>query len=222
MAENFPVLELPQATLRQLAVSSMDNNVYLLTARATGAQILIDAADQPAAILELLESARLDAAVATRLDWIVTTHQHWDHRRALAQVVAATAAATAAGADDAAAITLETGVAIDRPLSHGDRLEAPGLTLQVIGLRGHTPGSIALAWDQPGQPRRIFSGDSLFPGGVGNTGRDPARFRQLLADVQDRVFAVDDDATIVLPGHGRPTTLGAERPRLAEWAARGW
>ncbi|MDR1266730.1 MAG: MBL fold metallo-hydrolase [Propionibacteriaceae bacterium] len=222
MAKSFPVLELPQASLRQLAVSAMDNNVYLLTSRATGSQILIDAADQPEAILELLEAARPDAAVATRLCWVVTTHQHWDHLRALAQVVARTAAATAAGADDAAAITRQTDVAIDRPLAHGDRLEAPGLALNVIGLRGHTPGSVALAWDQPGQPRRLFSGDSLFPGGVGNTDRDPARFRRLLADVQDQVFATHDDATIVLPGHGRPTTLGAERPHLAEWSARGW
>jgi glyoxylase-like metal-dependent hydrolase (beta-lactamase superfamily II) len=239
MALPTAIADLPDVTVRQMAVSTMDNNIYLLTAKPTGAQILIDAAADLPAITRLLGSARADAAAPTRLAAVVTTHSHWDHRRALKAVVAAAALPkgtrgraqpdglpprplTVAGAADAAEIAAATGVAIDQPVDHGDTVAVDGLSLSVIGLRGHTPGSIALVLAQPGYPVHLFSGDSLFPGGVGNTKGNPARFTQLLADVTDRVFAVFPDDTVVHPGHGRSTTLGAERPSLAAWRARGW
>jgi glyoxylase-like metal-dependent hydrolase (beta-lactamase superfamily II) len=97
-----------------------------------------------------------------------------------------------------------------------------GIELKVIGLRGHTPGSVALVYEEATQPTHVFSGDSLFPGGVGNTWQDADRFSSLLADVSERLFAQYPDQTAVHPGHGRSTTLGAERPELPVWRQRGW
>ncbi len=206
--------QLGDLTLHVLSVSEMDNNVYLLDA---GDQLLIDAADDAPAILA--------TASPTRLRTVVTTHRHWDHHRALPDVVAATGAQTAAGEPDADHLP----VAVDRRLRHGDRLavDAAGtVVLDVIALRGHTPGSVALAHTEgPGGPHpgrvHLFVGDSLFPGGVGKTA-GPAEFTTLLDDVEERIFAVYPDDTVVWPGHGLPTTLGAERPQLPEWRRRGW
>jgi glyoxylase-like metal-dependent hydrolase (beta-lactamase superfamily II) len=97
-----------------------------------------------------------------------------------------------------------------------------GFELTAVHLRGHTPGSIAFVFQDPEGPVHIFSGDSLFPGGVGNTQKDPERFNQLLSDVTERLFGTYPDAAVVHPGHGKPTTLGTERPHLEEWRARGW
>ena len=95
----------------------------------------------------------------------------------------------------------------------------------MIHLRGHTPGSIALVYDGNGSladSPHVFTGDSLFPGGPGNTEQNPERFNSLMTDLEERVFAVLPDATWVYPGHGGDTTLGTERPHLPEWRARGW
>jgi len=210
-------MDLGSARLDRIAVSAMDNDVYLITA-PSGEQLLVDAADDAEAILALL-------AGGGPLRTVVTTHGHWDHHRALPAVVAATGARTAAGAADAADLP----VPVDVPLGHGDRLtvDAAGeVVLDVIALRGHTPGSVALALtegeggESPGRVH-LFTGDSLFPGGVGRT-TSPEAFISLLDDVEERLFAVYPDDTVVWPGHGEPTTLGAERPQLAQWRARGW
>jgi glyoxylase-like metal-dependent hydrolase (beta-lactamase superfamily II) len=93
----------------------------------------------------------------------------------------------------------------------------------VVHLRGHTPGSIALVWRGPeGAGVHVFTGDSLFPGGVGNTQKDPQRFASLIDDVEERLFGTLPDETWVYPGHGKDTTIGTERPHLAEWRDRGW
>ncbi len=198
--------------IRKVSVSAMDNNAYLLTCRDTGAQLLIDAADQPERLLELVREG------TGRLDAVATTHQHWDHHRALAAVVRATGAATYCGADDADGMPVPP----TRTLAHGDRIEFGTVTLEVVHLRGHTPGSIALAYRDPHGPTHLFSGDCLFPGGVGNTKNPGQSFASLIEDVTTRVFDVYDDDTWVYPGHGDDTTLGAERPHLDEWRARGW
>ena len=149
---------------------------------------------------------------------------------ALASGVAVTGARTAAGADDADAITEATGVPVGRRLHDGDLLVVGHVTLEVVALRGHTPGSVALAYREPehthvpgAAPGRVhlLTGDSLFPGGVGRT-TTPQDFTSLYDDVVARVFDRFDDETWVYPGHGRDTTLGAERPHLAQWRARGW
>ncbi|GAB3899319.1 hypothetical protein GCM10027612_59040 [Microbispora bryophytorum subsp. camponoti] len=130
------------------------------------------------------------------------------------EVARATGAQTLAHPLDAP----ELPVTITREVGHGDRVTVGVVTLDVIHLRGHTPGSIALLY----QDRHLFTGDSLFPGGVGNTQKDPARFEQLFTDVVERIFDRLPDETWVYPGHGGDTTLGAERPHLPEWKARGW
>jgi glyoxylase-like metal-dependent hydrolase (beta-lactamase superfamily II) len=117
----------------------------------------------------------------------------------------------------------ELPVSVDLPVEHGDTLAVGEQTLEVVHLRGHTPGSIALVWRGPeGAGTHVFTGDSLFPGGVGNTQKDPVRFASLIDDVEERLFGALPDETWVYPGHGNDTTIGAERPHLAEWRARGW
>ena len=210
--------DLPALTIRRISVSEMDNNVYLLTAKASGTQVLIDAADDLPAIQQLLQDGAADTSAEPRLALIATTHQHWDHVRALKELVAATGAPTAAGTDDADALP----IAVDRRLEHGHTVAVDGFELTAVHLRGHTPGSIAFVYEDPEGSTHIFSGDSLFPGGVGNTQKDPERFARLHTDVSERLFGTYPDSAVVHPGHGKPTTLGAERPHLEEWRARGW
>jgi glyoxylase-like metal-dependent hydrolase (beta-lactamase superfamily II) len=107
-------------------------------------------------------------------------------------------------------------------VEEGDSVRVGACELEVIQLAGHTPGGIALLYRDPAGRPHLFSGDSLFPGGVGNTGGDPERFRSLMTDVEQKVFARLPDETWVYPGHGNDTTLGAERPSLPEWWSRGW
>jgi glyoxylase-like metal-dependent hydrolase (beta-lactamase superfamily II) len=204
------VRQLPGLTISKLAVSDMANNAYLLRDAETGEALLIDAAAEPEALIGLIG----DADVRT----VVTTHGHWDHHRALPQVVEATGAETVAHPADAEDLP----VPVTRPVEHGDTVRVGGQTLQVVHLRGHTPGSIALVWRAPDGSTHVFTGDSLFPGGVGNTQQDPQRFASLIDDVEQRIFAVLPDDTWVYPGHGNDTTLGAERPHLGEWRERGW
>ena len=203
--------KLPGLTITKLAVSEMANNAYLLTATATGESLLVDAAADPPALLGMIG----DAEVRT----VVTTHGHWDHHRALPEVVAATGAETVAHPADAADLP----VPVTRPVEHGDTVPVGDQTLEVVHLRGHTPGSIALVWRGPeGAGTHVFTGDSLFPGGVGNTQQDAERFASLVDDVEARLFGTLPDDAWVYPGHGKDTTIGAERPHLAEWRARGW
>ena len=224
MTESNVLFDLPSVVVRRIVVSAMANNVYLLTAKRTGAQILIDAADDAKAIDSLLDAAADDSKMPVRVNLIATTHSHWDHIRALAAVVASSGAPTTAGRADSEAIEAGSGVAPDRLLDHGDVIEIDGIVLKAVHLRGHTPGSIAYvleASDEDGTTI-IFSGDSLFPGGVGNTEQDSQRFVSLLCDVEERLFAVYPDDSVVLPGHGSATTLGSERPALPQWRERGW
>jgi glyoxylase-like metal-dependent hydrolase (beta-lactamase superfamily II) len=220
------VRTLDEVVIRTVSVGPMDNNAYLLTCRRSGAQLLVDAADDPDRLLALVR----EGSGSARLDLVVTTHRHSDHVRALRSVVAVTGAHVAAGADDADAIAQATETVVTRRLHDADPVTAGHLNLQVVALRGHTPGSIALAYREPEHasapgaiPGRVhlFTGDSLFPGGPGRT-TSTATFTTLMDDLEARVFARFDDQTLVYPGHGDPTTLGAERPHVPEWRARGW
>jgi glyoxylase-like metal-dependent hydrolase (beta-lactamase superfamily II) len=209
------VRELEHLTITKVAVDEkMSNNCYLLRCRETGEQVLVDAADSPDVLLPLIGSGGLTT--------VVTTHQHWDHHRALAAVVAETGAATVAGAPDAAAIEEQTGVTVDRPVGDGDTVAVGSCTLRVIAVAGHTPGSICLVYDDPTGHPHLFTGDSLFPGGVGNTFGEAAAFEQLVSEVSSKLFGTLPDDTWFYPGHGDDSTLGAERPHLEEWRERGW
>ncbi|MBO1750323.1 MBL fold metallo-hydrolase [Actinotalea sp. BY-33] len=214
--------ELDEVVIRKLSVGPMDNNAYLITCRASGSQVLVDAAADPDRLLQLVR----EGSGSARLTTVVTTHRHPDHTGALASILAVTGAEAVAGEEDAAVLPV-TGV---RPLRHGEVLPVGHLTLEVIGLRGHTPGSIALAYREPARTRRagtvagrvhLLTGDSLFPGGPGKT-EDPEAFDSLMTDLVERVFDRFDDRTWVYPGHGADTTLGAERPHLDAWRSRGW
>jgi glyoxylase-like metal-dependent hydrolase (beta-lactamase superfamily II) len=207
------VRDLPSLTLTKVAVGPFDNNAYLLRSKATGAQILVDAANDPDTLLRLIGDDGLTA--------VITTHQHGDHWQALAQVVAATGAATYAGRHDAEGIAVPT----DHLVADGQTLSIGGIDLTAIHLVGHTPGSIALLYTDPADPEGIphlITGDCLFPGGVGNTWKDPKAFDALYSGVVAKIFDRLPDDTWVYPGHGKDTTLGAERPQLAEWRERGW
>ena len=207
--------ELARLTITKLAVDeNTSNNCYLLRCTATGEQVLVDAAAEPERVLALVGDAGLGA--------VVTTHQHWDHHRALAAVVDATGAEVVAGLPDADAITAQTGVPVTRTVRQGDTVAVGDCTLDVIALAGHTPGSIALLYDDPGGSPHLFTGDSLFPGGVGNTFGDEAAFAQLIDEVEAKLYQRLPDHTWYYPGHANDSTLGAERPHLAEWRRRGW
>src|SRR5215213_398783 len=204
------VRELPGLTISKLAVSDMANNAYLLRDTASGEALLIDAAAEPEALRSLIGDADLRT--------VVTTHGHWDHHRALPDVVRATGAVTVAHAADAADLP----VPVQRTVGHGDTVTVGAQTLEVIHLRGHTPGSIALVWRGLGDAGvHVFTGDSLFPGGPGRT-TNPTDFTSLMDDLEERLFGRLSDDTWFYPGHGNDSTLGAERPHLGEWRARGW
>lgn len=191
----------------------MSNNAYILHCEDTGECVLIDAA---------YDAPTLLATIGDRpLTTVITTHQHWDHHRALAEVVAATGASVIAGEPDAAAVTEQTGVAIDRTVVHGDQIAVGTCELTVLAIAGHTPGSIALFYSDPSGQGHLFTGDSLFPGGPGRT-TTPEDFASLMRDLQEKVFDTLPDETLFYPGHGDHSTLGAERPHIPEWLARGW
>jgi glyoxylase-like metal-dependent hydrolase (beta-lactamase superfamily II) len=209
------VRELSRLIITKVAVDpQMSNNCYVLRCRATDEQVLIDAADDAPALLRVMGESGASK--------VITTHQHWDHHRALSQVTEATGAVTVAGKADARPITEQTGVEIEDQVEDGDIVEVGDARLEVIHLVGHTPGSIALLYDDPDGTPHLFTGDSLFPGGVGNTFGDEGAFRSLFHDVSTKLFDRLPDETWFYPGHGNDSTLGNERPHLAEWRARGW
>lgn len=204
---------LPGATIVKVSVGPWDNNVYLVTCSNTGQTLLIDAANDAELLIDLVRKYTPKVAL------IVTSHQHFDHWQALAALAEATGAPTAAHSLDVDPLPVRP----DRILADGDTVEVGNLVFDVIHLRGHTPGSVALALDgaPTGGVTQLFTGDCLFPGGVGKT-TQPAEFESLLHDVTTKVFGRFGDDTVVYPGHGDDTTLGVERPHLGEWRARGW
>jgi glyoxylase-like metal-dependent hydrolase (beta-lactamase superfamily II) len=203
---------LPAATIIKASVGPMDNNAYLITCSETGKTVLIDAANDADRLIELIRTHAPDISL------IVTTHQHFDHWQALEAVAAATGAPTAAHPLDAEPLPVRP----YRILSDGDTVPIGKLTFDVIHLQGHTEGSVALALrGADSDVTHLFTGDCLFPGGVGKTWKD-GDFERLLGDVSTKVFDRYPDSTVVYPGHGDDTTLGAERPHLSEWKQRGW
>jgi len=203
------VRELSNVTISKLAVGPMNNNAYLLRCSTTGAQLLIDAAAEADRLLDLIGP---DGVVG-----IVTTHRHQDHWGALAEVVAATGAPVYAHHADADAI----GVPITHRVDEGEVIVVGDVALGTIHLEGHTPGSLVLTYDDPTGHQHLFTGDCLFPGGVGRTW-SPEDFDTLYDGVTNKIFGHFDDETWIYPGHGDDTILGDERPNLDEWRERRW
>jgi glyoxylase-like metal-dependent hydrolase (beta-lactamase superfamily II) len=203
------VHELTDLMISKVAVGPMENNAYLLRCRATGEQLLIDAANEPDTLLQLIG----DDGIAA----VVTTHRHRDHWQALPAIVEATGARTYAGQYDAEGIPVPTDVLV----GDGDTIRVGQVSLTAHRLVGHTPGSIALVYDDAHGHPHVFTGDCLFPGGPGRTG-NPEDFTSLMDGLEEKVFGPLPDETWVYPGHGNDTTLGDERPRIGQWRTRGW
>jgi glyoxylase-like metal-dependent hydrolase (beta-lactamase superfamily II) len=204
--------EIDGLVVTKIAVGPMDNNAYLLRCASTGQGILIDAANEAGRLIEMIGE--------TPVGMIVTTHRHGDHWQALPEVAEHTGAEVVAHAADADYLP----VPVTHRAEHGEVLRFGDAAVSLIHLRGHTPGSVAVLYEAGGRLAdgpHVFTGDSLFPGGVGKT-TSPADFTSLLTDVTERLFSPLPDATWVYPGHGNDTTLGVERPHLEEWRARGW
>ena len=195
-----------QMEIHKVVVGSYDNNVFVLRCRHTGESVLIDAANEHERLLELCQRLGVRR--------VLETHGHWDHIRAVPQMREAgyEVAVTALDAP------MLKDVGYDVFLDDAEVIEVGQLRLHAIHNPGHTPGSISFLVE--GSPV-LFSGDTLFPGGPGNTSFDGGNFATIIESLDNRLFTLPAD-TVVMPGHGVDTTIGNERPHLAEWVERGW
>jgi glyoxylase-like metal-dependent hydrolase (beta-lactamase superfamily II) len=191
--------------VHRVVVGPMDNNVYIVRCRATGDAVLIDAANEHDRLLDLCR--------ALTVRRVVETHGHWDHIQAV-EAVRDAGIDVAVTSADAAMLP-----AYDQILEDSSTLEIGRLRIATIATPGHTPGSMCFAVE--GTPL-LFSGDTLFPGGPGNTSFDHSDFAAIIESIEGRLFGAFGPDTLVLPGHGTSTTIGAETPHLDEWIDRGW
>ncbi len=187
-----------------VVVGPMDNNVFVIRCTETGDAVLIDAANEHERLLEL--------CTALGVRRVIETHGHWDHIQA---VPAVRDAGYDVGVTAADAAMLPS---YDDILEDDSVIEIGRLRISTIATPGHTPGSMCFQLE--GSPL-LFSGDTLFPGGPGNTSFEGGDFPTIIESLDQRLFTRPAD-TIVLPGHGNWTTIGAERPHLQEWVDRGW
>ena len=191
--------------VHRVVVGPVDNNVYVVRCRATGQSLLIDAANEHDKLLELCR--------ALDVRQVVETHGHWDHIQAVEAVRDAGIDVAVTGADADMLPSYDSILEDDAVLTVGR------LRIATIATPGHTPGSMCFAVE--GTPL-LFSGDTLFPGGPGNTSFENADFTTIIESIDTRLFRRFDPETLVLPGHGDGTTIGAESPKLTEWVDRGW
>jgi glyoxylase-like metal-dependent hydrolase (beta-lactamase superfamily II) len=192
--------------IHKVVVGPYDNNVFVLRCRETGESVLIDAANEHEQLLEL----------CTRLNVrrVLETHGHFDHIQAVPAMREA-GLEVAIGSADAPMLKK---VGYDVFLDDKEVIEVGKLRLDAIHNPGHTPGSISFKIE--GAPV-LFSGDTLFPGGPGNTKPADADFDTIIRSIDNRLFTLPAN-TVVMPGHGVDTTIGHERPHLQEWVDRGW
>jgi glyoxylase-like metal-dependent hydrolase (beta-lactamase superfamily II) len=190
--------------LKHFSVGSMDNNVYILVDPNSRESVLFDAPTDAPRILAALEG--------TTLKYILMTHADGDHVQALKEVQEATGAPIGIHPSEARLLPVPP----DFELSDGQIIRFGGIELRAMHTPGHTPGGMSFVTGDI-----LIDGDTLFPGGPGNTHRtDVSDFDQIIQSIQIKLFALPDD-TKVYPGHGKSTTIGAERPHLQEWIDRG-
>jgi glyoxylase-like metal-dependent hydrolase (beta-lactamase superfamily II) len=194
------------AEIHRVVVGDYDNNVFVVRCRATGEAVLIDAANEHQRLLELASTLGVRR--------VLETHGHFDHIGAVTEMREAGYEVAVTAAD--APMLREVGY--DVLIDDAEVIEFGRLRLHAIHNPGHTPGSISFRLaDAP----VLFSGDTLFPGGPGATKFEGGDFDTIIRSIDDLLFALPDE-TIVMPGHGLDTTIGAERPHLQEWVDRGW
>jgi glyoxylase-like metal-dependent hydrolase (beta-lactamase superfamily II) len=191
--------------IHRYVVGPIDNNVFVVRCKQTGDALLVDAANEH----DLLLKQCRDLGVRQ----VVETHGHWDHIQAVPAVRDA-GYEVAVAAADAAMLP-----AYDLILEDDALLEVGRLKIRTIATPGHTPGSTCFVVE--GSPV-VLTGDTLFPGGPGNTQTELGDFAVILTSIDRRLFAPLPDETLVMPGHGAGTTIGRERPHFEEWAERGW
>ncbi|MFJ2898720.1 MBL fold metallo-hydrolase [Streptomyces sp. NPDC087218] len=186
----------------------VDNNVWIVGDDTEA--IVIDAAHDADAIEAALNGRTLRA--------IVCTHAHNDHIDAAPALAAATGAPVLLHPDDLP-LWKQTHPdrAPDGELADGQELEIAGTTLRVLHTPGHAPGAVCLY--APGLGT-VFTGDTLFQGGPGATGRSFSDFPTIVESIRDRLLTLPPETT-VRTGHGDSTSIGTEAPHLDEWIARG-
>jgi len=193
-----------QAEIHKVVVGPMDNNVFVLRCRQTGDALLVDAANEHERLLDLCR--------ALGVRQVIETHGHWDHIQAVPELRDA-GYSVHVTREDAAMLP-----SYDEVLEDDSVIEVGRLRLRTIHTPGHTPGSMSFRLE--GSPI-LFSGDTLFPGGPGNTSFEGGDFETIIGSIDRRLLTLPPE-TLVLPGHGDDTTIGTERPHLQEWIDRGW
>jgi glyoxylase-like metal-dependent hydrolase (beta-lactamase superfamily II) len=188
--------------VRKIEVGPMENNTYVLECPETHDSVVVDGCFEPEKII--------GAAEGTNVVAILQTHGHGDHVQALPDIQRALDVPVCAHPGDDYPVT------VDRELADGDVIEFGNRRARVLHTPGHTPGGACFLVGG-----HLVSGDTLFPGGPGNTQGDPRRFGQIIDSVSNKLFVLPDE-TVVYPGHGADTTIGTERPHLQEWMDRGW
>ncbi len=191
--------------VHRVVVGPVDNTVYVVRCRRTGDAVLIDAANEHDLLLDLCR----DLGVRR----VVETHGHWDHIQAVGAVRDAGFDVGITAADASMLPSYDSLLEDDAVIEIGD------LRIATVATPGHTPGSMCFAVE--GAPL-LFTGDTLFPGGPGNTSFDHSDFGDIIRSIEERIFARFAPGTLILPGHGAGSTVGAESPHLDEWVARGW
>jgi glyoxylase-like metal-dependent hydrolase (beta-lactamase superfamily II) len=194
-----------QAEIHKVVVGPMDNNVYVLRCKQTGDAVLLDAANE--------HDRLLDLSKALNVREVLETHGHWDHIQAVPEMRDAGYSVHVTEADSGMLPSY------DQLLDDNSVIEVGRLRLKTMLTPGHTPGSMCFLVE--GSPI-LFSGDTLFPGGPGNTSFPGGDFPTIVRSIEDRIFSKLPADTIVLPGHGDQTTIGKESPHLQEWIDRGW